>query len=552
MLAITLLSSCGDDGTAHDTSHARMGSAALLRAAVLLCFPVFALARTPAPPIAMPTPAINSAADRNTSNRSTVAPGATAGNTAASSATGSSPAASGAPPSEASGKSAPPRSVASTSRALPPLIAEPDNIELSIDIVAGETRVLATPNIGRVVVGSGRLLSASVLDDREILLIANEPGVTTLHLWGKDGRTRRMRVTVRAADMGRVTREILEFLGEQRNVRARAVGDRVLVEGQNLTDEQLFKIEELAKRYPQIVNFTARLGWEKMILLDVRVIEFKIDKLRELGVRWATDAVGPSAGVAGDVITNSVFTVRPPSQPGGISGAENLPANISPFQWYFGIVSAVSSRLNIYERNGDAVVLAAPQLTARSGSTAKFQSGGEIPYSVVGNNGQVNVQFKNYGIILEVRSRVDSTGAVRSEILAEVSEPDNTLSPASNVPGLRTRRTQTEFNVRAGQTMVLSGLLDRRKGYTVEQVPGLGNIPILGHLFKSRRFIDNETELVIFVTPTVVDAETEQLRTLHEQAQRRANERLSAPAFSSPTPGAESSAGTTSEPEESR
>ena len=120
-------------------------------------------------------------------------------------------------------------------------------------------------------------------------------------------------------------------------------------------------------------------------------------------------------------------------------------------------MSAISSRLNLLEREGDAIVLATPQLTARSGSSAKFQAGGEIPYSVVNQNGFVTVQFKNFGIILEVKPRADSTGAIRSEILAEVSEPDPSVSSLQGVPGLRTRRTQTEFNVRAGETMVLSG-----------------------------------------------------------------------------------------------
>ncbi len=280
----------------------------------------------------------------------------------------------------------------------------------------------------------------------------------------------------------------------------------ILVEGQNLTDEQLFRIDELAKRYPQIVNFTTRVGWERMILMDVKVVEFKKDKFLELGVRWATSAPGFNAGVAGDIIRGG-FVVNPPAGTGGIEGIETLPRPIDPFRWYFGIVSAISSRLNLLEREGDAIVLATPQLTARSGSSAKFQAGGEIPYSVVGRDGFVTVQFKNFGIILEVKPRADSTGAIRSEILAEVSEPDPSVSTLQGVPGLRTRRTQTEFNVRAGETMVLSGLLDRRKGVTYERVPGLGRIPILGHMFQSKRFADGESELVIFVTPVIVTAQ---------------------------------------------
>ncbi len=385
-----------------------------------------------------------------------------------------------------------------------------DEAPAELELFVGETRVLPSPNVARIAVGNGRLLSASVVDERDILLIANDPGATTMHVWARDGRTRRYNIQVRAAEMSRTTREILEFLSGSSNVRARAVGDRVLVEGQNLTDEQLFRIDELAKTYKQIVNFTTRVGWEKMILMDVKVVEFKKEKFRELGVRWDTSAPGFNAGVAGDIIRGG-FVVNPPAGTSGLQGVETLSRPIDPFRWYFGVVSAISSRLNLSEREGDAIVLATPQLTARSGSSAKFQAGGEIPYAVINQNGFVSVQFKNYGIILEVKPRADSTGAIRSEILAEVSEPDTSISTLQGVPGLRTRRTTTEFNVRAGETMVLSGLLDRRKGVTYERVPGLGRIPILGQLFQSKRFADGETELVIFVTPTIVTAQDSSL-----------------------------------------
>lgn len=404
-------------------------------------------------------------------------------------------------------------------------VALVEELPAEIEMFVGETRVVPSPNVARVAVGNGRLLSASVLDEREILLIANDAGSSTLHLWTRDGRARRVTVQVRAADMSRTTREILDFLGEMKNVRARSVGDKVLVEGQQLTDEQLFKLDELARRYPQIVNFTARIGWERMILMDVHVVEFKKEKLRELGVRWDTGAPGFNAGVAGDVIRGG-FVVNPPRGSAGLEGVENLARPIDPFRWYFGIVSAISSRLNLYERNGDAVVLASPQLAARSGSSAKFQAGGEIPYSVVNQNGFITVQFKNYGIILEVKPRADATGAIRSEILAEVSEPDSSISTLQGVPGLRTRRAQTEFNVRTGETMVLAGLLDRRKGQTIEQVPGLGSIPILGHLFKSKRFTNDETELVVFVTPTIVTPQDSALNARREAVEGAAERYL--------------------------
>ena len=168
-----------------------------------------------------------------------------------------------------------------------------------LELFVGETRVLPSPNVARIAVGNGRLLSASVIDERDILLIANDAGATTMHVWARDGRARRYNLQVRPADMSRTTREILEFLSGSSNVKARAVGDRVLVEGQNLTDEQLFRIDELAKRYPQIVNFTTRVGWERMILMDVKVVEFKKDKLRVSLAYVGTRARRDSTQVSG-------------------------------------------------------------------------------------------------------------------------------------------------------------------------------------------------------------------------------------------------------------
>src|SRR3546814_500017 len=157
-------------------------------------------------------------------------------------------------------------------------------------------------------------------------------------------------------------------------------------------------------------------------------------------------------------------------------------------------------------QKGTAVVLAQPQLLARSGSTAEFLAGGEVPYSTVDANGNTNTAFKPYGVSLRITPQIERNGAVRSRIEVEVSSVDNALS-VPNGPSLKTRRAATEFNVRSGQTLVLAGFLSREATHNVDKVPGLGDIPILGELFKSSRFQRHETELAIFVTPGLVGAD---------------------------------------------
>ncbi|MGB3275834.1 MAG: type II and III secretion system protein, partial [Castellaniella sp.] len=157
------------------------------------------------------------------------------------------------------------------------------------------------------------------------------------------------------------------------------------------------------------------------------------------------------------------------------------------------------------------VVLAQPQLLARSGATAEFLAGGEVPYSSVDGNGNTQTAFKPYGVSLRITPSIERSGAVRSRLEVEVSAIDPSLSVPGG-PSLKTRRTATEFNVRSGQTLVLAGFLSRDTARNVDRVPGLGDLPILGALFRSTRFQRNETELAILVTPHLVTADHPDLR----------------------------------------
>lgn len=379
-----------------------------------------------------------------------------------------------------------------------------------IEMFVGETRVIAEPNAGRLAVGNGKALSAAVMDDKEILLIANEVGVSSLHIWTRNGRNRRIKVTILPSDTARVTREVAAFLRTIPNTRASVIGDKVVVEGDSLSDRDLLKVDTLAKRYPQIVNFTNTIGWEKMVVLDVKVVEFPITALKEIGLKWrATGGIAfggvwmPfSRGNDGPYQINLISgqqTPAPITPPGG-NGPYVLPSSLNVLSV---LNMGLNAQLNLMEQNGTAVILAQPTLSARSGTKAKFLAGGEFPYTVSTINGPT-VQFKPYGIRLEIEPRVDHNGVIRAKIFSEVSDIDTSI-PTVSGPALRSRTTETEFNVMTGGTIVLSGLLRRDVSTSIDKVPFLGNIPVLGALFRSKRFQNNETELVVFVTPVAVD-----------------------------------------------
>ena len=393
----------------------------------------------------------------------------------------------------------------------------------------GETRVLAEPNAGRLAVGNGKVLSAAVLDDREILLIANELGVSSLHIWTANGRNRRVKVNVVPAETPRVNREIAAFLANIPNARSSVIGDKVVVEGDSLSNRDQARIEELAKRYPQIINFTNPVGWEKMIVMDVQIVEFPINMLREVGLAW--NATG-GAAVGG--IWMPGRRGNAPLQIDLRAGSENAPPIINPdggggpvpLSSSLNVLSAINTGLNaqlrLMEQNGSASILAQPVLSARNGAEASFLAGGEFPYSVSNING-TTIQFKPYGIRLEITPRVDDNGVIRARIMSEVSDLDLSVMGDAG-PALRTRKTETEFNVMQGGTIVLSGLLTRDVNAAIDKVPFLGDIPVLGALFRSRRFQNNETELVVFVTPHAVDKHTlEQAETLLRAQQRMAD-----------------------------
>ena len=384
-----------------------------------------------------------------------------------------------------------------------------------IEMFVGETRVIAEPNAGRLAVGNGKALSAAVLDDREILLIANEADVSSLHVWTRNGRNRRLKVNIMPGDTARITGEIAAFLATIPHTKAAVIGNKVIVEGDTLSDRDLGKIEELARRYPQIINFTNRIGWEKMIVMDVKVVEFPITALREIGLKW-----GATGGIAiggvwqpvrrGDTSPYQINLISGQNNPAPITGNPNSPLQGIPLTSSFTGLSmlnmGLNAQLNLMEQSGTAVILAQPTLSARSGSKATFLAGGEFPYSVSNVNG-TTILFKPYGIRLDIEPRVDHNGVIRAKILSEVSDIDTSISTVSG-PALRTRKTETEFNVMEGGTIVLSGLLKRDASTSLDKVPFLGDIPVMGALFRSKRFQNNETELVVFVTPMAVDRNT--------------------------------------------
>ena len=438
-------------------------------------------------------------------------------------------------PAEAAAPPVPALQASQTTGQTPPkprANASPSPVDLP-DLVlnVGDTHVIAAPNVGRIAVGNGRVISAAALDDREVLVFANAPGVSSLFIWHRDGRYQRVKVIARSADSRRVQDELQALLNRIPGLRATPVGDQIILEGDGLSDLDQQRLVGLMKRYPQLVDFTHPLGVERMVRLDVRVLELPRNFLRELGVRWNPSSEGGiAAGAAWDPAVRGALTDRPGEQ------AISVPFPSAGLSAWLGLNALFSARLNAMIQSGEAVVLAEPQLSARNGATARFLAGGEVPYTVTDKNGGSNTQFKPYGVTLITQPRVDAAGRIRASVDIEVSAVDTNLTGAAG-PALKVRRTSTEFQAHTGQTLVLGGFLSREQSEDIDRVPGLSSIPILGVLFKSKRFQRRETEMAILVTPRVLSADgREDARALQTAAE--AVKLLSAPRGIVPQPEA--------------
>jgi pilus assembly protein CpaC len=231
------------------------------------------------------------------------------------------------------------------------------------------------------------------------------------------------------------------------------------------------------------------------------MVEFRKSALSKLGINWATDVDGPTFATVGDFATNSLF--RSPMS--AIDGSK-LPLNVKPFSSYFGIATALTSRINLLASDGDAVVLSEPVLSCINGGTAKFISGGEYPIPVTGTNGGVSVEFKQYGIKMEISPKANSKKQIYTTIKAEVSEIDKSTT-VLDVPGILKNETVTIVNVHSGQTIVISGLLKAKRGRGTSKVPLLGDLPLVGGLFSTDDVQNEMSEMVVFLTPEVVEVE---------------------------------------------
>jgi pilus assembly protein CpaC len=378
-----------------------------------------------------------------------------------------------------------------------------------MSLYVGEVKVIRVGNVDRVAVGNGDLLSTSILKNGQLIMLAEAEGETKVHIWTLDKKERQIKVVISKGDAARQVGEIQSLLRGLPGVSVRIVGGRPVVEG-TVDSGGSSLLEAIGAIYKDMINLTnlAQVGNQKMIYMNVQITEFNTNKLSELGINWSTNINGPSGGYASENVSNGGFISVLTNASTPLTVLDTGPTNASNALSYFGVATEITSKINIAINNGDALLLASPVLSARSGGEAEFLSGGEVPIPVSNGLGDTSVEFKEFGIILRIKPRADNAGNIVAEVETELSTVDDSLA-VNNTPGFRTRKTSTDVSLRDGQTLVLSKLVSNEISRNTTGVIGLSKIPILGALFRSTNFRNAKSELVIFVTPQIFNSDSE-------------------------------------------
>ncbi|WP_374351294.1 type II and III secretion system protein family protein [Chitinimonas sp.] len=381
-----------------------------------------------------------------------------------------------------------------------------------IRMFVGELKTLPVGKVDRVAIGNGNVISSKVLDSGELLLLAEKPGDTSLMVWSGKSRQQHM-VRVSQTDSQEAFRVASAMLKDVPGISLGQVAGNVVVTG-STSKENLERISMLGKLYPQIANLARPedVAMKKMVYIKVQILEMKRSLLEHIGVQWPNSFDGPKLGLLGNFgATSTQGLYKPSATPGAppepiapIGGVLPVQTGNRGLRAYLGINSLINTTINLAKNNGDAYVLAEPELSTRSGGEAKFLAGGQIPLPAVSSTGAGSVEFKDYGIRLTIRPLADDRDNVLANVKTEISSVDSSVS-VQGIPGFLTRQTETDINVKNGQTIVMSGLVNSDLSKDISRVPGLGSVPIIGALFRSDNFKSGRTDLVILVTPTVVD-----------------------------------------------
>ena len=378
-----------------------------------------------------------------------------------------------------------------------------------ISIGVNQSRVLAASGVERVAVANPAIADVVVVSGYEMMVIGKQPGTTTLHVWSAEGRDS-YDLEVGTNDT-QIANDIKSILGYP-DIRVSKVGKSVILEGSVNDQYQRMRAEKVAGAYGEKVVNILELTRPVQVKIEARIVEINRSKTDNLGIKWGNSTISPGTFHVGQTPMQE-WTVTYGSGSSG-SAYNNALADSKPFgkSWGgYGGYWDINAQLDALVKSGLAKILSQPNVITLSGEKANIMVGGEIPVPVSVQSGTITVVWKEYGIKLEIQPEVNSEGLINSKIKAEVStldwSDDHKIGISENfqIPPVNSRKAEAAIALSSGQTMALGGLMASEMTKDVTKIPGLADLPVIGKLFRSTAFTRNETELVILITPTIVN-----------------------------------------------
>jgi pilus assembly protein CpaC len=384
----------------------------------------------------------------------------------------------------------------------------------SVHVQVGRSIILNTQaRLRRIVVSNPNVLDTATVSPTQVVVTAKAPGSSSLVLWDESSNARIVDVYA-DVDISGLSDGIKSAYPHD-SVQIEAEQGKIVVTGRVPSKAVADDIMRIAGVYSKEVvdSLIVEAPHEKQIMLKVRFAEVDRTKLDQFGFNIL------STGAANTVGTTTTGQFSPPTS-GAITSAIGTTAQ--------GFTSSLTAAnlLNVFlfrpdlnlgatiqdlQQKNVLQILSEPNLMARSGQPAKFLAGGEFPFPVVqggvGSAVAVTIQFKPYGVKLDFTGTIDGD-VIRLKVAPEVSTLDFTNAvqiSGFEIPAISTRRAETEIELRDGQSFGIAGLLDKRTTAILSKMPGIGDIPILGELFKSKSINHTNSELLVLVTPVIVD-----------------------------------------------
>lgn len=402
-----------------------------------------------------------------------------------------------------------------------------------VEVSLNESKYMAASGITRLAVGNPAIADVQLLSSGDFLLVGKKAGTTSLIVWSDGGRRTEYTVYVAGNDRGMAS-AIQDAIGYPK-VHVQMIEDRVMLRGKVENQYEHDTALKIAGLYTggdgSGVIDLLEMEHPSQIRLEAQIIEINSDYTKNFGIQYWSQTPGSNSNSGSSTGNpNNNITV---GTAGLFYGGEDFSSTRKHGGWLGSHVANVNVTLQALINEGKARILSRPSITTMSGKTANILIGGRIPIPVSDGNGNVSIDWHEYGVKLKIEPVVDSEDKITSKVHAEVSTLDYSHGvkiDSFSVPGIATREAESEVNVRSGMTMAIGGLINSEDAKIVSKIPLLGDLPIIGRFFRHTSNTRDKREVIILITPTLVADDTpapmsRRMKESYEASERTARNR---------------------------